>query len=270
MINEDLKKLESKLWEAADQLRANSKLTATEYSFPVLGIIFLRHANNRFIKAKKEIKENLPVHPVRGIRAMTKNDFLDAKAIYLPEKSRWDSIIQLPDGVDIGEHLNQAMRDIEAEYEDLIGVLPKTYNLFEKDLLQELLRIFNNEVLDHMPGDAFGQIYEYFLNNFAKSGAQEGGEFFTPPSLVKTIVNIIEPNHGVILDPAAGSAGMFVQTAHFIEENGFDASKKVTFYGQEKTDTNTKLAKMNIAVHGLDGDMVQGNTFYEDKHELVG
>ncbi len=121
-----------------------------------------------------------------------------------------------------------------------------------------------------MPGDAFGQIYEYFLNKFAMSGAQEGGEFFTPPSLVKTIVNIIEPDHGIVFDPAAGSAGMFVQTAHFIEEEGFEASNKVTFYGQEKTDTNTKLAKMNMAVHGLDGDIVQGNTFYDDKHELVG
>jgi len=149
-------------------------------------------------------------------------------------------------------------------------VLPKSYNLFEKDLLQRLIRIFNDEALDDMPGDAFGQIYEYFLNKFAQSGAQEGGEFFTPPSLVKTIVNIIEPNHGVVLDPAVGSAGMFVQTAHFIEEEGFEASQKVTFYGQEKADTNTKLAKMNMAVHGLDGNIVQGNTFYDDKHELVG
>ena len=195
---------------------------------------------------------------------------MDAKAIFLPDNSRWDTIVDLPDSGDLGEYLNEAMRNIEAEYEDLLGVLPKSYNLFEKDLLQRLIRIFNDEALDHMPGDAFGQIYEYFLNKFAMSGAQEGGEFFTPPSLVKTIVNIIEPNHGIVLDPAAGSAGMFVQTAHFIEEEGFEAANKVTFYGQEKTDTNTKLAKMNMAVHGLDGDIVQGNTFYDDKHELVG
>jgi type I restriction enzyme M protein len=270
MTGEQLKALEGRLWKAADQLRANSKLTATEYSFPVLGIIFLRHAHNRFVIAKEEIEKTLPVHPTRGVRPMTKNDFLDAKAIFLPDNSRWDTIVELPDSSDLGEYLNEAMRNIEAEYEDLLGVLPKSYNLFEKDLLQRLIRIFNDEALDNMPGDAFGQIYEYFLNKFAMSGAQEGGEFFTPPSLVKTIVNIIEPDHGIVFDPAAGSAGMFVQTAHFIEEEGFEASNKVTFYGQEKTDTNTKLAKMNMAVHGLDGDIVQGNTFYDDKHELVG
>ena len=270
MNGEKIKALESRLWKAADELRANSKLTATEYSFPVLGIIFLRHAYNRFVIAKIDIERSLPVHPTRGVRPMTKNDFLEAKAIFLPENSRWDTIVDLPDSSDLGEYLNEAMRNIESEYEDLLSVLPKTYNLFEKDLLQRLIRIFNDEALDDMLGDAFGQIYEYFLNKFAMSGAQEGGEFFTPPSLVNTIVNIIEPSQGIVLDPAAGSAGMFVQTAHFIEEEGSDASDKVTFFGQEKTDTNTKLAKMNMAVHGLDGDIVQGNTFYDDKHELVG
>ena len=270
MTGEKLKALESRLWKAADDLRANSKLTATEYSIPVLGIIFLRHAHNRFLTAKVEIEKSLPVHPTRGMRPISKNDFLDAKAIFLPENSRWNTIVDLPDSSDLGEYLNEAMRNIEAEYEDLLGVLPKSYNLFEKELLQRLIRIFNDQALDDMPGDAFGQIYEYFLNKFAMSGAQEGGEFFTPPSLVKTIVNIIEPNHGIVLDPAVGSAGMFVQTAHFIEQDGFDSSDKVTFYGQEKTDTNTKLAKMNMAVHGLDGDIVQGNSFYDDKHKLVG
>ena len=270
MTGEQIKALEGRLWKAADELRANSKLTATEYSFPVLGIIFLRHANNRFVAAKAEIEKSLPVHSNRGVRPMTKDDFLDAKAIFLPENSRWETFVALPDSSDLGEYLNEAMRNIESEYEDLISVLPKTYNLFEKDLLQRLIRIFNDEALDHMPGDAFGQIYEYFLNKFAMSGAQEGGEFFTPPSLVKTIVNIIEPNHGIVFDPAVGSAGMFVQTAHFIEEEGFEASNKVTFYGQEKTDTNTKLAKMNMVVHGLNGNILLGNTFYQDKHELLG
>ncbi len=265
-----LKHLESRLWKAADDLRANSKLTATEYSFPVLGIIFLRHAHSRFEKAKVEIEKKLPVHPVRGVKPIDKNDFLTAKAIFLPKESRWDYILDLPESVDIGEHINKSMKGIEDEYPDLLGVLPKDYNLFEKDLLHRLLRVFNDEALDNVKGDVFGIIYEYFLNKFAMSGAQEGGEFFTPPSLVKTIVNIIEPKSGKVFDPAVGSAGMFVQTAHFIEDEGFDASDKVTFYGQEKTDTNTKLAKMNMAVHGLDANIVQGNSFYEDKHELVG
>ena len=270
MTGEQLKALESRLWKAADELRANSKLTATEYSFPVLGIIFLRHAHNRFEIAKIEIEKSLPVHAIRGIRQIEKNDFLTAKAIFLPEESRWNHILDLPESVDFGEHINKSMKGIEDEYPDLLGVLPKVYNLFEKDLLLRLLRIFNDAALDNITGDVFGRIYEYFLNKFAMSGAQEGGEFFTPPSLVKTIVNIIEPKSGKVLDPSVGSAGMFVQTAHFIENEGFDASDKVTFYGQEKTDTNTKLAKMNMAVHGLDANIVQGNSFYEDKHELVG
>jgi type I restriction enzyme M protein len=270
MTKDQISALEGRLWKAADDLRANSKLTATEYSFPVLGLIFLRHAHSRFISAKAEIEKTLPVHPVRGIRPIQKNDFLTAKAIYLPEESRWNYILDLPESIDIGEHINSSMKAIEAEYPDLEGVLPKDYNLFEKDLLYRLLRVFNDEALDNVEGDVFGIIYEYFLNKFAMSGAQEGGEFFTPPSLVKTIVNIIEPNHGIVFDPAAGSAGMFVQTAHFIEGVGQNASEEVTFYGQEKTDTNTKLAKMNMAVHGLDAKIVQGNSFYDDKHDLVG
>ncbi|HPR32653.1 MAG TPA: N-6 DNA methylase [Prolixibacteraceae bacterium] len=270
MTGDQLKQLENQLWEAADQLRANSKLTATEYSFPVLGIIFLRHAYNRFVTAKAIIEENLPVHPQRGRRPINKDDFQHAKAIFLPEKSRWNYLASLPEGEDLGDVLDEAMRSIEAEYEVLLDVLPKSYSLFEKDLLHSLIRIFNTELLNNVQGDVFGRIYEYFLNKFAMSGAQEGGEFFTPPSLVNTIVNIIEPNHGTVLDPACGSAGMFVQTGHFIEEEGFNPAEKVTFFGQEKADTNTKLSKMNMAVHGLDASILQGNTFYEDKHALIG
>lgn len=135
-------------------------------------------------------------------------------------------------------------------------MLPKDYQQFEKDLLQELIRIFNAEALDRMPGDVFGRIYEYFLNEFAKSGAQEGGEFFTPPSLVNAIVAVIKPNHGIVFDPACGSAGMFVQTGHFIEEEGENPATRVTFFGQEKTETNTRLAKMNVAVHGLEASIL--------------
>ena len=271
MTGEQLKQLESRLWKTADDLRANSKLTASEYSFPVLGLIFLRHAYNRFINAKKEIEKTLPVHPVRGVRPIDKNDFLTAKAIYLPENAQWNTLANLPESEDLGEHINEAMRSIESEYDALLGVLPKDYNLFDKDLLQRLIRVFNDESLNDVTGDVFGRIYEFFLNKFAMIGAQEGGEFFTPPSLVNTIVKIIEPNHGVVADLAVGSAGMFVQTAHFIEdEEGFDPSNRVTFYGQEKADTNTRLAKMNMAIHGLEGSILQGNTFYEDKHELVG
>ena len=218
MQGKQLRKLEAELWRAADQLRANSKLTASEYSMPVLGLIFLRHAYNRFQKVKVEVEKDLPVHPQRGKRSLTKKDFEEQNSMFLPEKSQFDYLVSLPESADIGEAIDNAMKLIEDEYDNLKGVLPKNFSIFSKDLLRELLRIFNKEVLQKAEGDLFGKIYEYFLGKFAMTGAQEGGEFFTPPSLVNTIVKIIEPNHGIVADIAVGSAGMFVQTAHFIEE----------------------------------------------------
>jgi type I restriction enzyme M protein len=270
MQGKQLRKLEAELWRAADQLRANSKLTASEYAMPILGLIFLRHAHNRFVSIKEEIEKDLPYHAGRGYRKMDKNDFLAKNAMYLPEESRFDYLVALPESADIGDAIDNAMRLIEDQYDNLKGVLPKNFSIFSKDLLRELLRIFNKEVLQKAEGDLFGKIYEYFLNKFAMTGAQEGGEFFTPGSLVQTIVNVIEPESGIIFDPATGSAGMFVQTGYFIENKGNKVSEKVTFYGQEKAELNTKLAKMNMAVHGLEAFIVEGNTFYEDKHNLVG
>jgi len=270
MQGKQLRKLEAELWRAADQLRANSKLTASEYSMPVLGLIFLRHAYNRFLKAKEEVEKSLPYHPQRGRRPVTKQDFEEQNAMFLPDKAQFDYLVSLPESAEIGEAIDNAMKLIEEEYENLNGVLPKNFSIFSKDLLRELLRIFNKEVLQKAEGDLFGKIYEYFLNKFAMTGAQEGGEFFTPMSLVQTIVNVIEPDHGIVFDPACGSAGMFVQTGYFIESEGLKAAEKVTFYGQEKAELNTKLAKMNLTVHGLEGKIFEGNTFYEDKHNLVG
>lgn len=270
MQGKQLRKLEAELWRAADQLRANSKLTASEYSMPVLGLIFLRHAFNRFQKVKIEVDKHLPVHPQRGKRPLTKKDFEERNAMFLPEMAQFDYLVSLPESADTGEAIDNAMKLIEDEYDNLKGVLPRNFSIFSKDLLRELLRIFNKEVLQKAEGDLFGKIYEYFLNKFAMTGAQEGGEFFTPMSLVQTIVNVIEPDHGIVLDPACGSAGMFVQTGYFIENEGLKPAEKVTFYGQEKAEINTKLAKMNLAVHGLEGKIQEGNTFYEDKHNLVG
>ena len=270
MQGTQLRKLETELWRAADQLRANSKLTASEYSMPVLGLIFLRHAFNRFQKIKIEVEIDLPTHPQRGKRPLTKKDFEEKNSMFLPNKSQFEYLVALPESEDIGEAIDNAMKLIEDEYDNLKGVLPKNYSIFSKELLRELLRIFNKEVLQKAEGDLFGKIYEYFLNKFAMTGAQEGGEFFTPFSLVNTIVNIIEPDHGINFDPAVGSAGMFVQTGYFIESEGQIPAEKVTFYGQEKAETNTRLAKMNLAVHGLEGNIQEGNTFYEDKHNLVG
>jgi type I restriction enzyme M protein len=270
MQGKQLRKLEAELWRAADQLRANSKLTASEYSMPVLGLIFLRHAYNRFIVVKNIVEPNLPVHPQRGRRPLSKKDFEEQNSMFLPEQSQFEYLVNLPESADIGEAIDNAMKLIEEEYDNLKGVLPKNFSIFSGDLLRELLRIFNKEVLRKAEGDLFGKIYEYFLNKFAMTGAQEGGEFFTPMSLVQTIVNIIEPDHGIVFDPACGSAGMFVQTGYFIESEGLKVAEKVTFYGQEKAEMNTKLAKMNLAVHGLEGNIQEGNTFYEDKHALVG
>jgi type I restriction enzyme M protein len=262
--------LEAELWNAADQLRANSKLTASEYSMPVLGLIFLRHAFNRFLKVKAEVEKTLPVHPQRGRLPLTNAHFEEKNAMFLPEKAQFDYLVNLPEKAKIGEEIDKAMKLIEEEHENLKGVLPRNFTLFDDSLLRELLRIFNKEVLQKAEGDLFGKIYEYFLGKFAMTGAQEGGEFFTPMSLVQTIVNVIEPDRGIVFDPACGSAGMFVQTGYFIENEGFNPAEKVTFYGQEKADLNTKLAKMNLTVHGLEGNIMQGNTFYEDKHSLVG
>ncbi|MDE8674464.1 type I restriction-modification system subunit M [Priestia aryabhattai] len=263
----NIKELERDLWEAADQLRANSRLTAAEYSMPVLGLIFLRHAYNKFISVKEKIESSLPSRGGRK-REVTKEDFIRVNALYLPKKAQFEYLINLPEGEDIGKAISEAMKLIEDEYPNLAGALPKEYQHFESALLSQILKIFNREVLRNAQGDIFGRIYEYFLNKFAMTGAQEGGEFFTPMSLVQLIVNIIEPDHGVILDPASGSGGMFVQTGHFAEKNNKNP-KSLTFYGQEKADTNTRLARMNMAVHGLEANIIQGNSFYEDHHELL-
>lgn len=269
----NVQQLENELWEAADQLRANSKLTAAEYSMPVLGLIFLRHADNRFKAYLPDIEADIPVQvPAAQREALIKLGFQGKAAIYLPEAARFDRIVNLPQGAKVGEAIDTAMDVIEAEYEVLNGALPRGYTAFEPDLLAELVKIFDRPAIKAATGDVFGRIYEYFLNKFAMSGAQEGGEFFTPPSLVRMIVNIIEPDHGLVLDPACGSAGMFVQSGHFIEEVRHGVvNDAATFHGQEKSDTNTKLARMNLVVHGLDASNIrQGNTFYDQVEHLVG
>ena len=279
MDYQELKLLEDDLWDAADQLRANSKLTASEYSMPVLGLIFLRHATTRFHALLPDVEKAVPARATGALREdRIKLGFQGKAAIYLPETARYDYLAALPSGTNVGEAIRDAMIAIEDSVTDqkgqklLEGALPKDYLGLEQDLLAELLKIFNRPALQTATGDVFGRIYEYFLNQFAQSGAQEGGEFFTPPSLVRMIVNVIEPDHGVVLDPACGSAGMFVQTGHFIEEVRHKSTNEVdiTFYGQEKADLNSKLARMNLAVHGLEGNIRIGNTFYEDHHQLVG
>jgi type I restriction enzyme M protein len=236
---------------------------------PVLGLIFLRHAFNRYLSVEKETKKNLPS---RGgvTRPITKEDFAKKSALFLQEKSQYEYLLKLPAGKDRGKAIIEAMDAIEADYPSLAGVLPKDYHIFGPDLLGRLLKIFNDEALRKPNGDVFGRIYEYFLMKFAMAGAQDSGEFFTPISLVQTIVNVIEPDHGTVLDPACGSGGMFVQTSHFLERTGRETHATVTFYGQESKTATIRLARMNLAVHGLEGKIAEGNTFYEDQHEKVG
>ncbi|MCP4699688.1 MAG: N-6 DNA methylase [Gammaproteobacteria bacterium] len=273
MNQQQIKELETDLWDSANTLRANSKLTAAEYKDPVLGLILLRYAQNRYEQAKIVIEANIPQGP-RGKRTAGKNDFLAAGAMMLPKRSQYDYLSNLPEGKDISEAVNEAMKLIEDEYPDLAGVLPKNYQEMDADLLRELIRVFNKDAVKNLNGDVFGRIYEFFLMKFSMdgAGAQEGGEFFTPPALVQLIVNMIKPDHGIIHDPACGSGGMFVQTGHFIEQNrkGKSVNEAVTCYGAELKSNNTRLAKMNLAIHGIEGKIIESNSFYSDPHALTG
>src|SRR5579862_2453110 len=258
--------IEKRLWQTADELRANSKLKASEYSVPVLGLIFLKFADQKFTLAEQELAQQTGAG---SRRAIGKADYQGRGVLYLPEKARFSYILGLPEGADIAQAINDAMSLIEAENEDLRDVLPKTYQVLEKDTVVALLKMMSGIPTD-IEGDAFGRIYEYFLGNFAMKEGQKGGEFFTPISLVKLIVEIIEPFHGRIFDPACGSGGMFVQSAKFVERHRANPSAELSIYGQEKTTETVRLCKMNLAVHGLSGDIREGNSYYEDIHRSVG
>ncbi len=272
MNQKQIKQLEANLWDSADNLRANSKLTAAEYKDPVLGLILLRYAQNRYERAKQDIEANTPDSP-RGKRAPTEADYLAAGAMMLPEKSLYDYLANLPEADDISEAVNTAMRLIEEKYPDLTGILPRNYQELDATLLRDLIRVFNEDAVKNLTGDVFGRIYEYFLMKFSMSGAgaQEGGEFFTPPSLVQLIVNLIQPDRGIIHDPACGSGGMFVQTGDFIKSHRNQSiNEAITCYGTELKSNNTRLAKMNLAIHGIEGKIIESNSFYSDPHNLLG
>ena len=284
MIN--IRKLEAELWESADLLRQGSKLTSSQYCMPVLALLFLRYAYSRYKMVEAEILQS---RPMRGGRVMPvePSDFAAKSALYLPKEAQFDYLVNLPDNIisaglkskdghdinSLGEAVNNAMQLVEDQSEQLTGVLPKTYTSFADDLLRELLRIFNNKTIDEVAGDVIGRIYEYFLSKFAKAVASDDGVFFTPKSLVKMLVNVLEPKQGVMLDPACGSGGMFVQTGDFVNAAGMNANTSMTFYGQEKVEYNAQLCLMNMAVHGLNGRIISGdeaNSFYHDAHNLAG
>lgn len=261
--------IEKRLWSAADTLRANSNYASNEYFLPVMGLIFLRHAFSRFLKVKAEIEKKLPSRGGKK-RELTKEDFSQRGAIFLRPQAQFHVLVSLPDSVKRDKAIMNAMESIENDYESLRGMLPKAeYQELDNQVLGQLLRTLNPDELLYLSGDVFGRIYEYFLTQFANEGAHDGGEFFTPVSLVSLIAHVLEPERGIVLDPACGSGGMFVQSARFVERQHQNPIDKLTFYGLEKNATTIRLAKMNLAVHGLEGNIQKAITYYEDPHELL-
>lgn len=271
----NIQELEKRLWSAADELRANTGLTSQEYSRPVLGLIFLRYAEYRYELAKKRVEKSKDSAKKRRGRAS--NDIKTAiqaeGAMYVPEDALFSNLLKLPEDTDLGKAVNDAMKALEYENEAIKDALPKSYTVFDNDILASLLKNFVNIRFD-IGSDVFGRIYEYFLTEFARSEGQGGGEFFTPSPLVRLIAEIIEPYHGKVFDPACGSGGMFVQSAAFVEEHSKNknvhAGDAISCFGQEKTADTVRLAKMNLAVHGLQGDIREGNSYYDDIHQSAG
>jgi len=278
MTRDQLKQLEDQLWSAADNLRANSDLKASEYSIPVLGLIFLKFADNNYRRHEAAIQAEFEKKKGTRVEKPISEIAIEKCGFYLPPHARYDYLLKLPDSADIAKAIKEAMKAIEEHKPELEGVLPKdeyfrlTRDPKTKDIPNQLLKNFADIPAD-FTGDLFGQIYEYFLSAFARSEGQKGGEFFTPRSVVRVMVEIIEPHGGKVFDPACGSGGMFVQSAHFIEEHRKElkgADSGVFVYGQEKTQETVNLAKMNLAVNGLRGEVKQGNSYYDDPHNSFG
>ena len=255
--------LEKKLWDAANQLWAGADLKPSEYSPTVLGLIFLRYADVRFVAVEKDLKP-----AANSRRKIGPTDFHAAGVVYLPDEARFSHLLSLPEGANVGQAVNEAMRAIEKENPDLADVLPKSYHILESRTLASLLKTMASIAMDK-GGDTFGLIYEYFLGKFAMSEGQKGGEFYTSTSIVRLIVEILEPYHGRILDPACGSGGMFIQSARFVEEHQKNPTSEISVHGQERATYTARLARLNLAIHGLSGDIKQGNTYYEDPQDSV-
>jgi len=261
-MSSDLVAIENRLWAAADQLWANTGLKPAEFSTPVLGLIFLRYADKRFTELTQALADQgTPADEIDAV------DYQAEGVLYLPEEARFSHLLKLTEGANLGKAIATAMSLVEEHNPELKGVLPRGYNLLPNATLVELLRLL--APLD-LEGDAFGKVYEYFLGNFALKEGQKGGVFYTPTSIVRLIVEILQPFHGRIFDPACGSGGMFVQSAAFVQRHQKHATRELTVFGTEKASDTVKLAKMNLAVHGLSGDVREANTYYEDPHKAPG
>ncbi|HUO44496.1 MAG TPA: class I SAM-dependent DNA methyltransferase [Burkholderiales bacterium] len=261
--------LEKRLWDAADQLRANSGLTAAQYSAPVLGLIFLRFAEARFAERRAELEKSANASSRRATsRVDDPKAYKAEQVLYLTPNARFDHLLALPEGKNVGKQINEAMADIEKHNPELAGVLPKTYQIFDGTLLKELLKKIS-EIPTDLGYDAFGRIYEYFLGEFARTEGSKGGEFYTPSPIVRLIVEILAPLHGRILDPACGSGGMFVQSARFISDHK-NSPAGLSVFGVEKTAETGRICNINLAVHGLEGNIKQANSYYDDPHKATG
>lgn len=260
-MNGDVAEVQRRLWEAADQLRANSKLAPVEYRGPVLGLIFLAYAEHRFDAVHGEVQARATAR-----RPATADDYRARSVVFIPEEARLSHLVNLPEREDLGKALDEAMKSVEKLNPELKNVLPRGYARLERSTLLELVRLFA-PLPNTLSGDAFGLIYEYFLSKFAMAEGRLGGEFFTPYSIVRLIVEVIEPFHGRVFDPACGSGGMFVQCAKFVERHRGSATRELSVYGQEQKESTVPIAKMNLALHGLSGDVRLGNSYYEDLHD---
>ena len=277
MTTNNRKQLHERLWSAAVQLRANSGLKLNEISEPILGLIFLKFADVRFKRAKAEMESERNKNTQGRKVPLTPDHYKSKGILFLPEIATYSYLMSLPESKNIGKAINDAMKEIEAKNTDLAGVLPQDYTSLHKipgensKILITLLKNFN-QIPEDIEGDAFGEIYEYFLGEFARAEGAKGGEFFTPQSIVKLLVEIIEPYHGRILDPACGSGGMFVQSANFVKAHSKTAKimNEIAIYGQEKGTSNIRTAKMNLAIHGLSGKIAEVNSFYTDAFNSVG
>ncbi len=281
MTSSHSKQLHERLWSAAEQLRANGSLKLNEIAEPILGLIFLKFADVRFRKTEEEIirDKGKAAYGTSGrVRPVAPVDYISKGVLFLPEIASYSYLMSLPESENIGQKINDAMKAIEAVNGDLAGVLPQDFTSLHKKadenskILITLLKNFN-QIPDDIEGDAFGEIYEYFLGEFARAEGAKGGEFFTPQSIVKLLVEVIEPYHGKIFDPACGSGGMFVQSANFVKSHSYNKTQvmnEAALYGQEKGSSNIRTAKMNLAIHGLSGKIAEVNSFYEDPFQSVG
>src|SRR5664279_4374820 len=262
-MTDELVRVRRTLWAAADELRANSTLSPAEYRGLVLGLIFLAYAEHRFEQVRPGLEAKATAR-----RPVTADDYRARSVLFVPDAARLSGLVWLPEGENLGKAIDEAMKAVEAANPELRDVLPRGYQRLEKSTLSELLRLFA-PLPRQLSGDAFGLIYEDFLSNFATSEGRLGGEFFTPYSIVRLIVEIIEPFHGKVFDPACGSGGMFVQCAKFVDRHSKSATRELSVYGQEQKGGTVPLAKMNLALHGLSGDIKLANSYYEDLHHAI-